>query len=96
MADFTPIDPVLAAAISAQAEQQEQQRVITGRRSKAVVVEPRTFEVWFKLPSHFGDCSNPDCADPRDTKPGCNMVAGVNGSDLCRYCFLANVNPTLT
>jgi len=91
----TPIDPNLAAQLLASSDKQEKEKV---NKRKGLIVEPRTYEVWFKLHAKFGNCSNPDCTDPRERTvvEGNAMVCEVNGSPICRICFLAGVNPTLT
>jgi hypothetical protein len=91
------LDPAVAAQLLKTAEAQSKERAATGRKSKAIVTEPREYSVWFKLSTHFGNCANPTCGDPRErkTEEGNTMVAMVNGSEICRYCFLAGVNPTV-
>lgn len=60
----------------------------TGVR-KAKKVE-RTIAVWWKLYHHLSlQCSNPDCLDPRPTEYHNAVTATVDGTEMCRYCFLA-------
>jgi len=48
----------------------------------------RTHRVWFhNLPQIMGQCSNPDCIDPRNLSQV--HVAEVDGHLMCRFCFVA-------
>lgn len=48
----------------------------------------RTHRVWFyELEQRMGECSNPDCVDPRDLMQV--HVAEVEGVEMCRFCFIA-------
>jgi len=86
------IDPEMIASLLEQDDKEKADNAAKRIKKGKVVTEPRKYEVWFALPSHFGPCSNPHCVDPRDNLVGKAMVAEVNGSDICRYCFLAGVN----
>lgn len=50
----------------------------------------RTYRVWFyEVPTHNGDCSNPDCIDPRGKSSGVTQVWDhPTGVSMCRFCFL--------
>jgi hypothetical protein len=88
-----PIDPSAIAALIAQDQKQENEKRQTRIKKGVFLTEPRTYDTWFSLPTHFGKCSSgDDCIDPRDNMVGKTMVANVNGGDICRYCFLAGAN----
>jgi hypothetical protein len=61
--------------------------------AKKDTTEPRIYDTWWKQQQVFGDCDNPDCADPRDkSRPGVTLVSKMpNGMMVCRYCFLDGV-----
>jgi hypothetical protein len=88
----TPLDPTQIASLLKRDDEESQARGNARIRRKLNVTEPRTYEVWFKLTTHFDSCENVDCVDPRDNKLGKAMVAEVNGGKICRYCFLAGAN----
>ena len=91
-----PANPLDAEAIAnlLKADDKQQQEKANAKVKRGVVVtEPRTYETWFRLSTHFASCTNKDCIDPRDNKVGKTMVAEVNGGEICRYCFLAGANP---
>lgn len=64
-----------------------------GRGGKKVDLNVRTVATWFALQHRFYDyetseqlkCANPNCVDPRHKGI---MVVDVNGTFMCRYCFL--------
>jgi hypothetical protein len=94
-----PLDVGALKGLLAQEEKREQQQIATKIRNKNFPTEPRDFDTWFKLPTRFADCHQADeCIDPRvdRTKTGHTMVAMVNGSEICRYCFLAGANKVST
>ena len=57
------------------------------RKSKTIERDHRS---WFYVVDTVnGDCSNPDCKDPRDKANGVTMVwHHPSGESVCRYCFL--------
>lgn len=59
-------------------------------RARGIDTSIRTVETWFKLPSHFGFCENPDCEDqrPRKVAEGNAVVSEINGATMCRLCFV--------
>lgn len=86
------LDAAAIAGLLQQDDAQQTAKKAAQIRSKKFPTEPRTYETWFKLQTHFGECTNASCIDPRDNIVGKTMVADVNGSDICRYCFLEGVN----
>lgn len=66
------------------------------RKSKSKIdTSIRTVETWFRIPTgssgtHFGFCENPDCEDqrPRKVAEGNAIVAEINGTTMCRLCFV--------
>lgn len=89
------LDPAQIASLLKQDDVQERAKRASRIKRKKLSTEPRTYDTWFHLPSHFGNCSNDDCIDPRPNLYGKAMVADINGSDICRYCFLAGVNQAI-
>lgn len=55
----------------------------------------RDYQTWFKLNhklwdeerEHYAKCDNPDCKDYREGRNQ-HMVAEVDGTLMCRICFL--------
>lgn len=86
------LDPTQIANLLKADEKEEQKKRASQIRRKVYPTEPRNYDTWFALPTHFGACTNEHCVDPRDNIVGKTMVASVNDSDICRYCFLAGVN----
>lgn len=89
-----PLDQAAIQGLLKKAEEEDKQKQASQMRRKVFPTEPRTYATWFKLPTHFAECSNLECIDPRvdKEKSGKTMVAEVNGSEICRYCFLAGAN----
>lgn len=87
-----PIDPSQIESLLKADDKREHDKRASQIKRKIFPTEPRTYDTWFTLPAHFGACTNPSCTDPRENMVGKTMVADVNGSDICRYCFLAGVN----
>jgi|SRR5215469_13548682 len=64
-----------------------------GRRKSGPDVNVRTYETWFALQhlmmnnetKELFKCENPDCQDPRHKGI---LVVDVNGTKMCRFCFL--------
>jgi hypothetical protein len=74
------------------------QKVSRARKANDLTrVESRTYTVWFTLRQTFGVCSNPDCKDqrPLKTSDGNAMCIDVNGTTMCRLCFLDGFGVTL-
>lgn len=89
------IDASAIPGLLAVEEKAEKAKIAAKIRNKVYPTEPRDYETWFRLPTRFADCSVGDnCIDPRVDKnqTGKTMVANVNGSEICRYCFLAGAN----
>lgn len=87
------LDPSQIASLLEQDNKKEQEKKNAQIRRKVFPIEPRTYDNWFRLPTHYAECTNPDCIDPRKKKPNeKTMVADVNGGDICRYCYLQGVN----
>jgi hypothetical protein len=86
------LDPTQIASLLQQDDKEQQTKKAAQIKRKNFPTEPRTYDTWFALPTHFGACTNASCVDPRDNKLGKAMVADVNGGDICRYCFLEGVN----
>lgn len=88
------LDITAIAGLVKEDEKREKQKIQTKIRNKIYPTEPRDYETWFRLPTRFAECNNSECTDPRvdNSKTGNTMVAMVNGSEICRYCFLAGVN----
>jgi hypothetical protein len=70
-----------------------------GSKKKELDTSVRDYQTWFKLATKMVDestgellhCTNPDCSDPRAASgQGGIVVAEVNGSLMCRYCFFDN------
>jgi hypothetical protein len=90
-----PLDVKAIAGLVAQADKEEKEEITRKVRNKAFPTEPRDYETWYKLPTRFADCTRgDDCIDERmsKSKTGHTMVAMVNGSEICRFCFLAGAN----
>lgn len=67
-------------------ELEEVLRAPQPKKRKSKVLE-RSYHNWFYELSHiYGKCENPDCIDPRGGETA--MVAEVNGSKMCRFCFV--------
>jgi hypothetical protein len=90
------LDQEMIASLLKKDDEKQQEKVNARIKKGKYPTEPRTYETWFRLPTHFRECTNKDCIDPRDNTLGKSMVAEVNGSEICRYCFLAGANPTVT
>lgn len=68
-------------------ELDEVMRAPQSKPRKSKVLE-RSYHNWFyELQHTYATCENVDCIDPRGTDSA--MVAEVNGSSMCRFCFLA-------
>jgi len=89
-----PLDLGTIAQLQNKAAEEAQKKQRVNIKNKQFPTEPRNYDTWWNLPTRFSDCSNEHCTDPRvnKEKTGKTMVAEVNGSDICRYCFLAGVN----
>jgi hypothetical protein len=86
------LDPTQIANLLKADDANQQARRASRIKSGKFPTEPRNYETWFALPTHFRECTNPECKDPRDNKLGKAMVAEVNGKEICRYCFLEGAN----
>lgn len=90
-----PIDPTQIASLIQADDKVQQTKQAAQIRRKIFPSEPRTYDTWFKLETHYRECTNPHCIDPRKKEANeKTMVAEVNGSEICRYCFLEGVNRT--
>lgn len=95
MSQQKPLDLKAIAGLVAEEDKREKEKITQKIRNKQYPTEPRDYETWFRLSTRFADCSMGDsCIDPRvdRTKTGHTMVAMVNGSEICRFCFLAGAN----
>jgi hypothetical protein len=65
----------------------ERQPAKKSRKTKKL---DRTHRTWFyDIATNRGDCTNPDCSDPRGKYPGTAMVwEHPSGEKMCRFCFL--------
>lgn len=87
------LDPTQIANLLKTDDEKQRSRANASIKRGKYPTEPRTYETWWKLPATFDKCTNEDCVDPRDNITGKSMVAEVNGTKICRYCFLAGANP---
>lgn len=87
MTNFESVDAATLSRVLAQGNTKTRQR-----KSKKIDTTIRTYKVWFSLQHRFGECSNDNCTDPRPSRTGQEkdkaMIAEIEGSDMCRYCFL--------
>lgn len=93
-----PLDVNALQGLVAKEEEREKKERTAKIRNKAFPTEPRDFDTWFRLQTRFADCHQGEaCIDPRVDRQltGHTMVAMVNGSEICRYCFLAGANKTV-
>ena len=85
-----PLDPEKIARLMAL---KNKPKVRRGGRKSGPDTSVRTTETWFALQHRFMDyetkqtlkCENPECHDPRHSGI---LVVEVNGTFMCRYCFL--------